>query len=98
MSTKSYAGFSGQPAWPFPRDWKIAKTLPASYQEIRDRYGWEPGSRLVVEDLGNGVLVRSTDLPETTVDDRIGCTGYDGPRQSLEDMEKVMTRGAGENR
>ena len=67
-------------------------------KSIRDHYGWRAGSRLIVEDLGDGVRLRSADIPETTLDDLIGCADYEGPRRSLEEMEEAIARGARDRR
>ncbi len=62
---------------------------------IRDRKGWTIGSELTVEDRGDIVVLRRIDdVPATTLDDVLGCTGYDGPRRSLDDMEAAIARGA----
>ena len=40
------------------------------------------------------------DVPETRLEDLIGCTGYHGPAKTLEEMEASIARGArrpGEN-
>ncbi len=66
-------------------------------KSIRDRYGWQAGSQLLVEDLGGGVLLRPADVAETTLEDLIGCAGYKGPRRSLAEMEEAIARGAGES-
>ncbi len=64
-------------------------------KEIRERHGWRPGSELIVEDRGSEVVLRSsTRVPETSLEDLVGCTGYTGPRRSLEEMEEAIARGA----
>lgn len=66
---------------------------------IRDRHGWCSGVRLLVEDRGDCVVLRTADtIPETTLDELVGCTGYAGPRRSLEEMEAAIARGARESR
>jgi AbrB family looped-hinge helix DNA binding protein len=66
---------------------------------IRDRHGWKAGSELLIEDRGDHVVVRSAEtIPETTLDQLIGCTGYSGPRRSLAEQEAAIARGARENR
>jgi len=68
-------------------------------REIRDRHGWRSGSELVVEDRGSEVVLRSpVDIPETSLEDLVGCTGYSGPRRSLDEMEEAIARGARERR
>jgi len=66
-------------------------------KEIRDRHGWRPGKELILEDRGDEVVLRSSlVLPETSLEDLVGCTGYKGPRRSLEEMEEAIARGAKE--
>jgi len=33
-------------------------------------------------------------IPEATLEDLVGCTGYHGPRKSLAEMEAAIARGA----
>ena len=64
-------------------------------KEIRDRHGWAPGVELEIEDRESYVVVRQGgELPETSLDDLIGCTGYKGPARSLEAMEAAVAEGA----
>src|SRR6185295_3866311 len=68
-------------------------------KDVRERHGWTAGVELLVEDRGDSVILRrAVDLPETTVDDLVGCTGYKGPTLSLEEMEDGIARGARECR
>ncbi|HSK75333.1 MAG TPA: AbrB/MazE/SpoVT family DNA-binding domain-containing protein [Thermoanaerobaculia bacterium] len=68
-------------------------------KEIRDRYGWEPGVELEIEDQGDHVVVRRVEsLPETRLEDLVGCAGYRGPRRSLEEMEQAIMELARESR
>ena len=68
-------------------------------KEIRDRHGWRSGVELEIEERDECVIVRLADAaPETTLEDLIGCTGYQGPRRSLGDMEAAIARGARESR
>ena len=68
-------------------------------KEIRERHGWTPGMELMVEDRGDSVVLRRAEhLPETTLDDLVGCAGYEGPARSLEEMEAAIARGARERR
>jgi hypothetical protein len=54
---------------------------------------------LIVEDHGDSIsLRRAEDLPETTLQDLVGCTGYRGPTRSLEEMDAAIARGARERR
>ena len=68
-------------------------------KEIRQRHGWTEGMELVLEDRGDGVLVRpARQLPETTLDDLVGCTGYKGPAKTLAEMEAGIALGARKRR
>ena len=65
-------------------------------KEIRDRHGWRPGVELMLEDRGHEVILRlSVPIPETSLEDLVGCTGYQGPRRSLEEMDEAIARGLG---
>jgi len=67
-------------------------------KEIRKRHGWSAGSELVFEDLGDKVILREArDIPETRLEDLIGCTGYQGPARTLEEMEAGIARRDQEN-
>ncbi len=62
---------------------------------LRDRHGWAPGTKLVVEDRVDGVFVRlAKTLPPAELEDLVGSTGYRGPARSLDDMEAAIVRGA----
>jgi AbrB family looped-hinge helix DNA binding protein len=64
---------------------------------IREAHGWAAGVRFVVEDRGKEIVLRPADpFPETTIEDVIGCTGYRGPRRSLQEMEAAIAAGAKE--
>ncbi len=62
---------------------------------VRRAHGWEAGVELIVEDRGDRVVLRPVrPLPRTEVDEVRGCTGYRGPRRSLEEMEAAIAKGA----
>ena len=64
-------------------------------KEIRLRHGWSAGAELALEDLGDRVVLREVrDLPETSLKDLIGCTGYRGPAKTLRQMEAGIAEGA----
>lgn len=68
-------------------------------KEIRQRHGWTEGTELVLQDQGDGVLLRpARQFPETTLEDLVGCTGYKGPAKSLKEMEADSAEGAREHR
>ncbi|HEX4712479.1 AbrB/MazE/SpoVT family DNA-binding domain-containing protein [Phenylobacterium sp.] len=58
---------------------------------IRDRRHWSAGTRLTVEDTGDGVLLKPAPLFEpTTVAQVAGSLAYDGPALSLADMDAAV--------
>ncbi len=68
-------------------------------KQVRERHGWRTGTELEIEDRDDCVVVRLADTaPETTLEELFGCTGYDGPQQSLGDMEAAIAKGARESR
>lgn len=55
---------------------------------IRQRRRWEPGTRLVVEDTAEGVLLRVGSLfPATEIEEVFRWLPYSGPAKSLEEMD-----------
>lgn len=62
---------------------------------VRDQRRWSAGTRLVVENVEEGVLLRAAPLfPPTRIEDVIGCLNYKGPPLSLEDMDEAVAREA----
>ena len=67
--------------------------------EVRERHRWQPGTELLVEDHGTHVVLRAApEIRRTRLRDVLGCTGYQGPRRSLEEMEEGIARRARERR
>ena len=55
---------------------------------IRQTLGWRAGTRLVVENRPEGVLLRPEPaFAETRPEDVFGCLAYDGPPKSVPDMQ-----------
>ena len=55
---------------------------------IRRALRWEAGTRLVVENTPEGVLLKpEPTFAETRPEDVFGCLAYDGPPKSLSDMQ-----------
>jgi AbrB family looped-hinge helix DNA binding protein len=55
---------------------------------VRQRRHWEPGTRLVVEETADGVLLRRARVfPETRPADVYGSLRYEGPPKTLEEMD-----------
>ena len=55
---------------------------------IRDRTGWDAGTRLIVEHTADGVLLKplTTAFAQTRPEDVFGSLAYDGKLKSVEDM------------
>lgn len=55
---------------------------------IRRALRWVAGTRLVVENTSDGVLLKPEPVfPETRPEDVFGSLAYDGPPRSLQEME-----------
>jgi AbrB family looped-hinge helix DNA binding protein len=55
---------------------------------IRDQKNWGTGTRLIVEDTADGVLLRSEPLfPPTRPEDVFGSLRFDGAPKTLEEMD-----------
>jgi AbrB family looped-hinge helix DNA binding protein len=64
---------------------------------VRVAHGWEPGTKIMIEDLGDGVLLKPLRPYEATViEDVLGCVRYKGPRKSLEEMRTAVAAGTRE--
>lgn len=58
---------------------------------IRDRRHWTPGTRLVVEETPDGVLLRPAAIfTPTRLEDVIGSLRYDGPARTIEEMDAAV--------
>lgn len=59
--------------------------------ELRARHRWEAGTELVIEDQGDVLVLRAAKpFAPTRVEDGLGCTGYEGPARSVEDMDAAI--------
>jgi AbrB family looped-hinge helix DNA binding protein len=64
-------------------------------KEIRDKRGIGPGTEVEIEEVPEGVLLRLVKGSKVvTLRDLVGCTGYRGPRKSLEEMAAAIQKGA----
>jgi AbrB family looped-hinge helix DNA binding protein len=55
---------------------------------IRQRRDWQPGTRLIVEETNEGVLLRSASaFPQTRPETVFGLLRRPGPPRSLEEMD-----------
>jgi AbrB family looped-hinge helix DNA binding protein len=58
---------------------------------VRDSHHWEPGTDFVVEDTGDGVLLRPVKRGRVTrLEDVAGCLKYLGPAPSLKEMDAAI--------
>lgn len=63
--------------------------LPAA---IRAAKQWKAGVEFSVESTSAGVLLRPIKpVPNTTLDEVVGCTGYTGKSHSVAEMDKAIT-------
>jgi AbrB family looped-hinge helix DNA binding protein len=59
---------------------------------IRQRRDWSPGTRLVVEETAEGVLLRRAPVfPGTRPEDVFGMLRHDGPPITIEKMDAAIT-------
>jgi AbrB family looped-hinge helix DNA binding protein len=59
---------------------------------IRQRRHWEPGTRLVVEDTLEGVLLKAAPVfAPTRPDDVAGMLAYRGRPRTIEEMDSAIT-------
>jgi AbrB family looped-hinge helix DNA binding protein len=58
---------------------------------VRERRKWGTGTRLVVEETPEGVLLKPAPLFErTSVDEVYGILKYDGPPKTIEEMNEAV--------
>ena len=58
---------------------------------VRDQRGWASGTRLVVEDTADGVLLRAAPLFAATKPDEVFASlKYGGPALSIEEMDAAV--------
>lgn len=59
---------------------------------IRQRRRWGPGTRLIVEETPDGVLLKPAPLfPPTRPEDVYGMLKYSGPPKTIEEMDAAIT-------
>jgi AbrB family looped-hinge helix DNA binding protein len=55
---------------------------------IRDRRKWGPGTRLVIEETSDGVLLKAAPIfAPTRPEDVFGMLRYSGPAKTIEEMD-----------
>lgn len=65
-------------------------------REVREAHRLVAGMRFEVETRGGCIVLRPIhEVPRTALEDLVGCTGYRGPRKTLEEMEEGIAEGAG---
>ena len=58
---------------------------------LRDARRWSPGTRLTVRATPEGLLLSAAAPPKTGEARQLaGCTGYQGPARSLDDMHRAI--------
>ena len=58
---------------------------------IRERRKWPPGTRLVVEETAEGVLLKAAPLfAPTRPEDVAGMLAYSGPPKTLAEMDRAI--------
>jgi AbrB family looped-hinge helix DNA binding protein len=58
---------------------------------IRDHRRWPPGTRLIVKETPEGVLLTpASPFPPTRMEDVYGMLKYDGPPVSIEEMDEAV--------
>jgi AbrB family looped-hinge helix DNA binding protein len=52
---------------------------------------WKPGTEFIVEERGDGVLLRPRHRKGTTrLEDLVGCVNYKGPRKTIREMDEAV--------
>lgn len=61
---------------------------------LRDRYKWNPGQRLSVTDIGDGITLKPLNVfKNTELDEVAGILKYRGKGVSIEQMEEAIKKG-----
>jgi AbrB family looped-hinge helix DNA binding protein len=59
---------------------------------VREQRNWPPGTRLIVEQVPEGVLLRSaSSIPRSKPEDVFGLLAHSGPPVTLEEMDSAIT-------
>lgn len=62
---------------------------------IRDKHDWKDGTRLIVEDRPDGVLLKPVaEKKKLTIDDWAGIIEYKGPSRTIEEMDAAIVKEA----
>lgn len=58
---------------------------------VRERRKWTAGTRLVIEETPEGVLLKPAPIfKRTTIDEVYGILKYDGPPHTIEEMNEAV--------
>jgi AbrB family looped-hinge helix DNA binding protein len=57
---------------------------------VRDAHHWGPGTDFLVEDTGDGVLLRPVKAAPARLDDVVGCLRVKGPARTIEEMDAAI--------
>ncbi len=58
---------------------------------IRQQQRWSAGTRIVVEQTKDGVMLKTAPLfPPTTLEQVIGCLAYKGRAKTIEEMDEAV--------
>lgn len=62
---------------------------------IRENKNWEPGTKFLVEENREGILLRPlSPLQRTRIEDLMDCVNYKGLSRNLEEMNEAISREA----
>lgn len=62
-------------------------------KELRDKLHWKPGTKLIIEDRPDGVLLkRVEEKKKLTISDLRGMLKYKGPARSIEEMNAAIEK------
>jgi AbrB family looped-hinge helix DNA binding protein len=60
---------------------------------IRESRAWKPGTKFMVEEREDGVLLRpAARIPRTTLADVAGCLKYKGKAKTIEQMDEAIAK------
>jgi AbrB family looped-hinge helix DNA binding protein len=58
---------------------------------VRENHFWKAGTRFLIEETQAGILLKPVSgFPETNLQHGLGCTHYQGPPKSLEDISRSI--------
>ncbi len=60
-------------------------------KSLLEAHRWKPGTEFIVEDRGDGVLLRPKQKRgRLRLEDLIGCVNYKGPRKTIREMDEAV--------